>query len=138
MPSSGGTISRRSAPSRRRGPQRQRTAAAANAEDDTEEVRALRAKYPTQLAMLSELFPSWTDEDLLFVISESSGIVEVAVGRISGATPSSFRRSSPKRHSGKRQQQLLRRRRLRYRRQMHIQILLLVGLDLRLHRRRRR
>ena len=83
MPSSGGTISRRSAPSRRRGPQRQRTAAAANAEDDTEEVRALRAKYPTQLAMLSELFPSWTDEDLLFVISESSGIVEVAVGRIS-------------------------------------------------------
>lgn len=75
---------RRSANTRRRGAQRQRHAnAAAGAEDDTEEVRTLRATYPTQLAMLSELFPTWTDEDLLFVILESNGEVEVAVGRIS-------------------------------------------------------
>lgn len=75
---------RRSANSRRRGGQRQRYAnAAAGAEDDTEEVRTLRATYPTQLAMLSELFPTWTDEDLLFVILESNGEVEIAVGRIS-------------------------------------------------------
>ena len=75
---------RRSANSRRRGGQRQRHAnAAAGAEDDTEEVRTLRATYPTQLAMLSELFPTWTDEDLLFVILESNGEVEIAVGRIS-------------------------------------------------------
>ena len=83
-PSSGNTMPRRSANSRRRGGQRQRHAnAAAGAEDDTEEVRTLRATYPTQLAMLSELFPTWTDEDLLFVILESNGEVEIAVGRIS-------------------------------------------------------
>ena len=71
---------RRSANSRRRGGQRQRHAnAAAGAEDDTEEVRTLRATYPTQLAMLSELFPTWTDEDLLFVILESNGEVEICL-----------------------------------------------------------
>lgn len=33
--------------------------------------------------MLSELFPTWSDEDLLFVLQESGGEVELAVGRIS-------------------------------------------------------
>lgn len=46
-------------------------------------VRGLRAAYPTQLSMLRELFPSWSDEDLLFVTHECSGEVELAVGRIS-------------------------------------------------------
>lgn len=76
-----GSASRRGAAARRRAAPRQRGAAAA--EDETDQVRALRAKYPTQLAMLSELFPAWSDEDLLFVLQESQGEVEVAVGRIS-------------------------------------------------------
>ncbi|WFD21696.1 RNAPII degradation factor [Malassezia equina] len=73
--------------SRRRAAARGRSTAS---EDDTEQVRALRAKYPTQLAMLSELFPTWSDEDLLFVLQESGGEVEVAVGRISDGHAEQF------------------------------------------------
>jgi hypothetical protein len=51
--------------------------------DDTEEVRMLRAKYANQLALLREMFPDWTDEDLLFALQEAGGEVELAVGRIS-------------------------------------------------------
>ena len=71
---------------RRRGQRR----GAKPAADDTELVRALRAKYPSQLGMLSELFPDWSDEDLLMVIQESNGEVEVAVGRISDGHAKQF------------------------------------------------
>lgn len=57
--------------------------AAAAQPDDTEEVRVLRAKYADKLAMLKELFPDWTDEDLLFALQEAGGEVELAVMRIS-------------------------------------------------------
>lgn len=57
--------------------------AAAALPDDTEEVRVLRAKYADKLALLREMFPDWTDEDLLFALQEAGGEVELAVGRIS-------------------------------------------------------
>ena len=72
---------------RRRG---QRRGGAKPAAEETELVRALREKYPTQLAMLSELFPEWTDEDLLMVLQESGGEVELAVGRISDGHAKQF------------------------------------------------
>lgn len=50
---------------------------------DTEEVRALRSKYSDKLDMIRELFPDWTDEDLLFALQEANGELELAVGRIS-------------------------------------------------------
>lgn len=43
----------------------------------------LRAKYADKLALLREMFPDWTDEDLLFALQEAGGEVELAVGRIS-------------------------------------------------------
>lgn len=57
--------------------------AAAAQPDDTEEVRKLRAKYADKLSILRELFPDWTDEDLLFALQEAGGEMELAVGRIS-------------------------------------------------------
>jgi hypothetical protein len=57
--------------------------AAAAQPDDTEEVRRLRAKYADKLSLLRELFPDWTDEDLLFALQEAGGDLELAVGRIS-------------------------------------------------------
>lgn len=57
--------------------------AAAAQPDDSEEVRKLRAKYADKLALLRELFPDWTDEDLLYALQDAGGEVELAVGRIS-------------------------------------------------------
>lgn len=57
--------------------------AAAAQPDDTEEVRKLRAKFANQLAVLRELFPSWSDEDLLLAVQEAGGDVDVTAERIS-------------------------------------------------------
>ncbi|CEH13048.1 Ubiquitin system component Cue [Ceraceosorus bombacis] len=51
--------------------------------DDTDETRALRQKYGDKLGLLKELFADWSDEDLLSVLSQSGGEIELAVGRIS-------------------------------------------------------
>ena len=50
---------------------------------ESEELRALRRKYSDRLSTLKEMFPSWTDEDLLSVLSDVNGSLEIAVGRIS-------------------------------------------------------
>ncbi|CCJ30162.1 unnamed protein product, partial [Pneumocystis jirovecii] len=43
----------------------------------------LKAQYHRQLASCKELFPDWTEEDILYVIQEVSGDFEMAVARIS-------------------------------------------------------
>lgn len=53
------------------------------ASDESDELRALRRKFSDKLASLKELFPGWTDEDLLSVLSDVNGSLETAVGRIS-------------------------------------------------------
>lgn len=62
--------------------------------DETEEVRGLRAKFGPKLATAKELFPDWTDEDVLYAIQEANGDLEVTIVRMSeGASlvPSSRR-----------------------------------------------
>jgi CUE domain len=54
-----------------------------SATTDSDETRALRRKYGDKLATLKELFPNWTEEDILSVLSDVNGSLEVAVGRIS-------------------------------------------------------
>ena len=83
-----GAAPRRAANPRRRGGQRNRSSA--NAADDTEQVKLLRSKYTHQLSVIQELFPDWSDEDLLFALQESNGDVELAVGRISEGHASQF------------------------------------------------
>lgn len=53
--------------------------------DDSEadETRILRSQFKTQLKTAKELFASWADEDLLLVLQESNGDVELAIERIS-------------------------------------------------------
>jgi hypothetical protein len=43
----------------------------------------LKDKYASQLVMLSELFPAWNEDDLVAVIAELNGDLELAVNRIS-------------------------------------------------------
>ncbi|WFC94271.1 RNAPII degradation factor [Malassezia brasiliensis] len=83
-----GAAPRRAANPRRRGGQRNRSSA--NPADDTEQVKLLRSKYTHQLSVIQELFPDWSDEDLLFALQESNGDVELAVGRISEGHASQF------------------------------------------------
>lgn len=55
--------------------------------DESDEVRALRTKYGSKLATAKELFPDWTDEDVLHAIHEASGDVEVAIVRMAEGAP---------------------------------------------------
>ncbi|KAJ1974357.1 RNAPII degradation factor [Dimargaris xerosporica] len=56
-----------------------------NAGSDIEpvEVTELRNMYVDKLVTLNELFPNWTDEDLLFTLQEAYGDLEIAIDRIS-------------------------------------------------------
>lgn len=50
---------------------------------EPQELKNLKAKYASQLATLKELFPEWSDDDLLFAIEDANGDLELAVDRIS-------------------------------------------------------
>lgn len=55
-------------------------------EDDTEEdseVTEMRKKYGDSVKMLQEIYPDWTQVDLLYTLREASGDIETAVTRIS-------------------------------------------------------
>ena len=78
-----------SRPARARGTQRSsRTTPASPTVDapvlvDSEETRALRRKFSDKLTTLKEVYPNWSDDDLLSLLSEVNGNVEIAVVRIS-------------------------------------------------------
>jgi hypothetical protein len=46
------------------------------------ESRKLKAQHGQALSALQELFPTWTEEDLLAVIGDVNGDLEAAVSRI--------------------------------------------------------
>lgn len=50
---------------------------------ESDESRELKTKYRSQLSTLRELFPDWTDEDLVFALQEASGDLDVTIARIS-------------------------------------------------------
>lgn len=53
------------------------------ARSKTGDIGNLKDKYASQLVMLSELFPAWNEDDLVAVIAELNGDLELAVNRIS-------------------------------------------------------
>jgi len=50
--------------------------------EDQGELGQLKKQYGTQLATLSELFPDWTEEDIVFALQETDGDLEGTVERI--------------------------------------------------------
>ncbi|ORY79297.1 hypothetical protein BCR35DRAFT_96755 [Leucosporidium creatinivorum] len=53
-------------------------------DDDFDEQHSmLRSKYSSQLATTKELFPDWSDEDILQAIQDANGDVETTILRIS-------------------------------------------------------
>lgn len=56
--------------------------------EDEGELGQLKKKYAATLPTIKELFPDWTDEDLIFALEDSDGDLETAIDRISeGAMP---------------------------------------------------
>lgn len=51
--------------------------------DDDGDVFQLRKQYGTKLDTIKELFPDWSDADILYALKETDGDVEVAATRIS-------------------------------------------------------
>ncbi|KAL3479280.1 hypothetical protein BJX99DRAFT_222821 [Aspergillus californicus] len=51
--------------------------------DDEGELGQMKKKYSDTLPMLKELFPDWTDEDLVFALEDADGDLEQAIDRIS-------------------------------------------------------
>ncbi|KAA8646282.1 hypothetical protein EYZ11_000617 [Aspergillus tanneri] len=50
--------------------------------DDEGEIGQMKKKYAGTLPMLNELFPDWTDEDLVFALEDADGDLEAAIDRI--------------------------------------------------------
>ncbi|KAI1933648.1 RNAPII degradation factor [Ophidiomyces ophidiicola] len=51
--------------------------------EDEGELGQLKKKHSSNLLMIKELFPDWTDEDLVFALEDADGVLEIAIERIS-------------------------------------------------------
>ncbi|KAI1807561.1 hypothetical protein F4811DRAFT_504929 [Daldinia bambusicola] len=66
------------------------TTADANAFEDDGDVSQLRKQYGGKLDTIKELFPTWSDADILYALKETDGDVEVAATRIAEGTISQW------------------------------------------------
>ena len=53
---------------------------------DEGEIGELKRKYSGQLTTLKELFPDWTDEDIVFALQETDGDLDSTIERITEGT----------------------------------------------------
>ncbi|KUJ07985.1 uncharacterized protein LY89DRAFT_742281 [Mollisia scopiformis] len=65
------------------------TALTSSIEDDSE-VGQLKKKYGTKVSTIKEMFPDWTDEDVVFALQETDGDLETTVDRITDGTISQW------------------------------------------------
>ena len=50
--------------------------------EDQGEIGDMKKQYASQLSMIKDVFPDWSDIDLLFALTESDGDIEVTIERI--------------------------------------------------------
>ncbi|KAG8526020.1 uncharacterized protein KY384_000782 [Bacidia gigantensis] len=50
--------------------------------EDEGEIGELKSKFSSQLATIKEMFPDWTDEDIVFALAETDGDLEGTINRI--------------------------------------------------------
>ena len=59
--------------------------------DEQGELGNMKKTYSTQLSFMRDMFPDWTDDDLVFAIAEADGDVQIVIDRITqGASLPSF------------------------------------------------
>ncbi|KAL8743946.1 MAG: hypothetical protein Q9190_003760 [Brigantiaea leucoxantha] len=54
--------------------------------EDEGEIGELKRRYSSKLVMIKEMFPDWTDEDIVFALQETGGNLEETIDRISEGT----------------------------------------------------
>jgi len=54
--------------------------------DDDGEIGQLKKMYGPKLSTVKEMFPDWTDEDIVYALQETNGDLEGTIGRISEGT----------------------------------------------------
>lgn len=54
--------------------------------EDQGELGDLKKMYASKLSTIKEMFPDWTDEDLVFALQETNGDLERTIDRISEGT----------------------------------------------------
>lgn len=54
--------------------------------EDEGEVGELKKKYGSKLSLIKEMFPDWTDLDILYAMQEADGDENLAVSRIAEGT----------------------------------------------------
>jgi hypothetical protein len=54
--------------------------------EDESEVGLLKKQYGSKVTTIKEMFPDWTDEDVVFALQETDGDLETTVGRITDGT----------------------------------------------------
>lgn len=59
------------------------TSTTASIEQDNSEVVQLKKKHGSKVSTIQELFPGWTDEDVVMALEETDGDLESTVERIS-------------------------------------------------------
>lgn len=50
--------------------------------DQQGELGDMKKTYSTQLSFMRDMFPEWTDDDLVFAIAEADGDVQIVIDRI--------------------------------------------------------
>ncbi|KAH6678056.1 hypothetical protein B0J14DRAFT_687917 [Halenospora varia] len=58
--------------------------------EDEGEVGQLKRQYGSKVSTIKEMFPDWTDEDIVFALQETDGDLETTVGRITDGTISQW------------------------------------------------
>lgn len=53
-----------------------------NHSNNNNDLKSLRAQFRHSLSSLTELFPEWSQDDLLFVMDECQGDLDLAITRI--------------------------------------------------------
>ena len=51
--------------------------------EDEGEIGQLKKQYASKLSTIKEMFPDWTDEDIVFALQETGGDLEGTIDRIS-------------------------------------------------------
>ncbi|KAH7026617.1 uncharacterized protein B0I36DRAFT_160677 [Microdochium trichocladiopsis] len=83
-------------------PRRPNGEKSADAFDDDDDVSQLRKQYGSKLDTIKELFPDWSDADILYALQETDGDIELAATRISEGSISQWGEvSKPKKSSAK-------------------------------------
>jgi hypothetical protein len=55
--------------------------------EDAGEVGQLKKQYGSKVSTIKEMFPDWTDEDVVFALQETDGDLETTVDRITDGKP---------------------------------------------------